>query len=230
MLPRNLQPENFTAYPPEARKLVLDHIEPSGNFPLRSFPACCARSLTTTSNFQRNVPQSIRSYRQSPRSLQSQAKEWFQPFQSISISSKLEDFDWINSPAQFIEQHPPISGARTNSMRFAKLRPTMATRLQAAIEQQTAADAETRHCNHWPGCFYLRRAAVSQSPPTRHLLQPDQTRERPAAASCGSSRSCRGPSCSIRALVCRWRKLRQSTVRSSPASRTRACSPCARPC
>jgi hypothetical protein len=33
-----------------------------------------------------------------------QSKEWFRGFAQISISSQLEHADWINSPAQFVEQ------------------------------------------------------------------------------------------------------------------------------
>ncbi len=33
-----------------------------------------------------------------------QIKEWFQEFSQFSLSSKLERFDWINQPAQFVEQ------------------------------------------------------------------------------------------------------------------------------
>ena len=33
-----------------------------------------------------------------------QVEAWFQGFAQIQLSSKLEEFDWINSPAQFVEQ------------------------------------------------------------------------------------------------------------------------------
>ena len=35
---------------------------------------------------------------------QAQVDTWFQGFTQIQISSKLESFDWINAPAQFVEQ------------------------------------------------------------------------------------------------------------------------------
>ncbi len=39
MLPRNLQPENFTAYPPEARKVVLGHIDAIRQLPITFLPS-----------------------------------------------------------------------------------------------------------------------------------------------------------------------------------------------
>ena len=35
---------------------------------------------------------------------QAQTREWFQAFSQLSLSSKLESLDWVNHPAQFVEQ------------------------------------------------------------------------------------------------------------------------------
>ena len=39
MLPRDLQPEHFKAYPPEARALVLHHIESIRQLPVTFLPS-----------------------------------------------------------------------------------------------------------------------------------------------------------------------------------------------
>jgi hypothetical protein len=33
-----------------------------------------------------------------------QIKDWFEGFAQIRLSPQLEQFDWVNSPAQFVEQ------------------------------------------------------------------------------------------------------------------------------
>jgi hypothetical protein len=62
-----------------------------------------------------------------------QFKEWLQGFAQIQISSTLENFDWINAPAQFVEQLSShlwtthqLDAFRTAAMGYAE-------RLQAAV-------------------------------------------------------------------------------------------------
>jgi hypothetical protein len=104
MLPRNLQPENFMAYPPQARKLALDHIEAMRGLPLTFLPSLLREVIDYDFKFpaeQSSIDTELSTITAlSP----SQAKEWFQLFQSISISPQLENFDWVNSPSQFLEQ------------------------------------------------------------------------------------------------------------------------------
>ncbi len=126
MLPRNLQPEHFTAYPPEARKLSSITSRSSGNFPSRSCRACCARSLSTISNFQRNERQSISSFRRSPRSLRRKPGNGFsRSSPSQSLQSSKASIGSIH-PRNSLSNNPPTSGAHTNSMPFARLRPITA--------------------------------------------------------------------------------------------------------
>ena len=82
MLPRNLQPENFTAYPPEARKLVLDYIEVIRQLPVTFLPSLLREVIEYDFKFPAeraaiDIELSIIAAL-SP----SQAREWFQPFQA----------------------------------------------------------------------------------------------------------------------------------------------------
>src|ERR1700739_3740192 len=104
MLPRKLQPGNFTAYPPEARKLVLDHIEAIRELPITFLPSLLREVIEYDFKFPAERATIDKELSTIAALSPSQAKEWFKPFESISISAKLEDFDWINSPAQFVEQ------------------------------------------------------------------------------------------------------------------------------
>jgi hypothetical protein len=136
MLPRNLQPENFTAYPPEARELVLDHIEAIRQLPVTFLPSLLREVIEYDFKFP-TERSSIDIELSTIAALSpSQIKEWFQPFQSISISSKLENFDWINSPAQFIEQQSAYLWSTHQLDAFRKAATDYGARLQAAVAQR----------------------------------------------------------------------------------------------
>jgi hypothetical protein len=68
-----------------------------------------------------------------------QSREWFQPFQAISISSALENFDWINSPAQFIEQQSAYLWSTHQLDAFRKAATDYGVRLQASAVQKPLA-------------------------------------------------------------------------------------------
>ncbi len=136
MLPRNLQPENFTAYPPEARKVVLDHIEAIRQLPVTFLPSLLREVIEYDFKFPAERGAIDEELSTIAALSPSQAREWFQPFQSISISSKLENFDWINSPAQFIEQQSAYLWSTHQLDAFRKAAIDYGARLQAAIKQQ----------------------------------------------------------------------------------------------
>jgi hypothetical protein len=136
MLPRNLQPENFTAYPPEARKVVLDHIEAIRQLPVTFLPSLLREVIEYDFKFPAERGAIDEELSTMAALSPSQAREWFQPFQSISISLKLENFDWINSPAQFIEQQSAYLWSTHQLDAFRKAAIDYGARLQAAIKQQ----------------------------------------------------------------------------------------------
>ena len=104
MLPRDLQSGQFTQYPPYAKKLVLTHLAVFRQLPL-SFLAALLREVI---EYDFKFPAERTSIDNELAKLSSlssaQLKVWFHSFAELSLSSKLEDFDWINHPAQFIEQ------------------------------------------------------------------------------------------------------------------------------
>jgi hypothetical protein len=136
MLPRNLQPENFTAYPLEARKLVLDHIDALRQLPITFLPSLLREVIEYDFKFPAEQVAVDSELSTIARLSPTQTKEWFQPFQSISISSKLETFDWINSPAQFIEQQSAYLWSTHQLDAFRKAATDYGARLQASVVQK----------------------------------------------------------------------------------------------
>ena len=104
MLPANLKAEQFAAYPPEARKLVIAYLPTLKRLPLSIAPSLLREII----DFDFKFPSERASINQELLTLssltQAQFKEWFQAFSQLSLSSKLENLDWINQPAQFVEQ------------------------------------------------------------------------------------------------------------------------------
>src|SRR5580698_3011218 len=104
MLPSNLQAEQFARYPPEARKMVVAHLEALRQLPLSFLPGL----LREVIDYDFKFPAERASIEKELANLSSlsptQIDQWFQAFSQLSLSSKLEHLDWINRPAQFIEQ------------------------------------------------------------------------------------------------------------------------------
>ena len=103
MQPSNLNPGAFASYPPEARKLIVAHLEVLRQLPLSFVPnllgkhrlrlqvsgrAICNRKGTQTLTFalQRRAPRLVRGFAQ------------------ITLAPALERLDWVNQPVHFGEQ------------------------------------------------------------------------------------------------------------------------------
>lgn len=104
MQPSELKPEQFSGYPPEARKLMEVHIGALRRLPLSFLPSLLREAI----EFDYKFPAERRAIEKELANLDSlsadQLKEWMQGFDGIRLSSQLERSDWINSPAQFVEQ------------------------------------------------------------------------------------------------------------------------------
>lgn len=136
MLPRDLQPEHFMAYPPEARKIALGHIDAIRKLPLTFLPSLLREVIESDFKFPTERDAIDKELSTIASLSPSQAREWFQPFQDISVPSKLENFDWINSPAQYVEQQSAYLWSTHQLDAFRKAAKDYGARLQAAIPKQ----------------------------------------------------------------------------------------------
>ena len=104
MLPRDLKPEDFREYPPEARALAVEHLAALRELPLSFLPSLLRELIEYDFKFpvERSAIEKelINLSALSPLDL----GEWFSAFAQIHLSRKLERFDWVNDPAQFVEQ------------------------------------------------------------------------------------------------------------------------------
>lgn len=104
MQPRDLKPELFDGYPPEARKLVVEHLDALRPLPLSFVPGLLREAIEYDSDFPAERKAIDRELKTLSELSPAQRVQWFQGFESFTLSSQLERFDWINLPAQFTEQ------------------------------------------------------------------------------------------------------------------------------
>ena len=104
MLPLDLKAENFASYPPEARVLLGKHLQGIRRLPMAFLPSLLREVIDYDYRFP--VERSVLEKELSTISSLSDAQvhEWFGSFAAISTSPTLEKFDWVNLPAQFVEQ------------------------------------------------------------------------------------------------------------------------------
>ncbi len=104
MLPHDLKAEQFGGYPPEAKSLVVTYLGMLQQLPLSFLPSLLREII----DYDFKFPAERRVIKKELVTLSSLSpdhlKEWFQSFSQISISSKLEQFDWVRQPVLFVEQ------------------------------------------------------------------------------------------------------------------------------
>jgi hypothetical protein len=104
MLPRDLKAEQFSGYPPEARKLAVSNIGTLQQLPLSFLPNLLREVIDYDFKFPAERLEISRELSQMNSLSAAQLKEWFEGFSQFHLSPKLEDSDWVGQPAQFVEQ------------------------------------------------------------------------------------------------------------------------------
>src|SRR5262249_38353769 len=107
MLPSDLKIDSFKSYPSEARKIATDNLASLRQLPLSFLPGMLREII----EYDYKFPAERRSLDKEVANLRSlspdQLKRWFQAFAQIKLSQNLQRFDWVNFPAQFVEQLSP---------------------------------------------------------------------------------------------------------------------------
>ena len=103
MLPRDLKPMTFRNILQERENLLSDSISALRRLPLSFLPNLLREVIEYDLNFPWNACAGKRAG-QFGESLDSQVANLFGGLSKISLSPELESSDWVNSPAQFVEQ------------------------------------------------------------------------------------------------------------------------------
>jgi len=104
MLPRDLKAEQFSGYPPEGRKLVIHYLGALRRLPLSFLPSVLREAI----EYDYKFPVERKALERELANLNflsaEQFADWLHDFATIRVSPALEKIDWVDAPAQFVEQ------------------------------------------------------------------------------------------------------------------------------
>jgi hypothetical protein len=103
MQPRDLASSTFAAYPPQARDLAVAHLDLLRQLPPGYLPSLLREILSYDFAFPAERAAVEKELAALSALDEQQRSEWFRGFAELSLSRELEDFDWVNHPAQFQE-------------------------------------------------------------------------------------------------------------------------------
>jgi hypothetical protein len=133
MLPRDLKPEQFAGYPPEARKLAVNYLGTLQQLPLSFLPVLLREIIDYDFKFPAERKARERELATLSSRSADQLKDWFQEFAQIGLSPQLEKFDWTGAPAQFMEQLSSHLWSTHQLDTFRKASTDYADRLRSAV-------------------------------------------------------------------------------------------------
>jgi len=104
MLPRDLKAESFAGYPPQARAIAAEHLQALQRLPMAFVPSLLREVIEFDYKFPIERSTIEKELETLEKLSNADLHELFDGFSSISLSSALESLDWVDSPAQFVEQ------------------------------------------------------------------------------------------------------------------------------
>ena len=104
MLPTALTSSSFSSYPPLARKVAVDHLVLFQRLPLAFLPSLLRELIDYDDSFPAERLSIDSEFAWLASLSPSQLDATFQPFTQLSITAQLVASDWVNHPAQFVEQ------------------------------------------------------------------------------------------------------------------------------
>jgi hypothetical protein len=139
MLPRDLQPANFAAYPPQARKLIEARLDVLRNLPLSFVPSLLREAIDYDYKFPAERSAIDRELASLAALPSGQLRDRFQAFSRVSLSATLEQFDWINLPAQFVEKESAYLWSTHQLDAFSKAATDYGAQLESAAPAEPIA-------------------------------------------------------------------------------------------
>ncbi|SPE17551.1 conserved hypothetical protein [Candidatus Sulfotelmatomonas gaucii] len=104
MQPLHLEPEEFAKYPPEARMLIVAHLEAIRQLPVSFVPNLLREAIDYDFKFPAERSAIEKELTVISSLTAAELEDWFRGFAQITLSPALERFDWVNQPARFAEQ------------------------------------------------------------------------------------------------------------------------------
>lgn len=168
MLPRNLHAGNFDKYPNEARSLAVSHLATLQRLPLSVLPALLAQVIEYDFKFpaeRAEIDAQLATLGAlSPR----QFAAWVEPFETISLSSRLTHVDWVNHPAKFLEEESSWLWTTGQQDAFRRAATEYGDRIRAASPRKPLAQRRL-------GIAVIGQGVASWDAPLFQYLRPHGT-------------------------------------------------------
>jgi len=132
MLPHDLQADQFAGYPPQARKRAVAGLAAFRQLPLSFLPGLLRELIEYDFKFPAERADIDRELNNLHSLSDTQLADWFRAFSLLSLSSALQRLDWVNHPAQFIEQESAYLWSTRQLDAFRKAATDYGDRLQSA--------------------------------------------------------------------------------------------------
>ncbi len=132
MQPSHLKPEDFSRYAPEARQLVVAHLDTIRELPLSFVPNLLREAIDYDYMFPAERSAIDKELAVLSSLSASERDDWFHGFSQITLSSELEHVDWVNHPSRFGEQESAYLWTTHQQDAFTKAALAYGARLQAA--------------------------------------------------------------------------------------------------
>jgi hypothetical protein len=104
MKPIDLKSADFAKYPPEARQLIIAHLESIRQLPLSFLPNLLREAIDYDFKFPAERNEIEKEFEVISALSSGEREEWFRAFAKIALTPELEGADWVNQPARFAEQ------------------------------------------------------------------------------------------------------------------------------
>lgn len=132
MQPSDLKSESFAGYPPEARKLAVEHLAMLQKLPLSFLPSFLRQLIDYDYKFPAERGAIDGEVKTMSALSPKERDEWFSGFAQISLSPNMERVDWVNRPAEFLEMESAYLWTTGQLDAFRKAAMEYGSRLQAA--------------------------------------------------------------------------------------------------
>lgn len=133
MLPSDLKVEMFFGYGPEARKVVTSYLTTLRQLPLSFLPELLRELINFDFKFPAERKAHLRELAYLGSLSAAQLKDCFRGFSEVRLSRELEKFDWVKSPAQFVERLSAHLWSTHQLDAFRRASNDYADRLRAAV-------------------------------------------------------------------------------------------------
>lgn len=133
MQPAKLKPEDFSKYPPQARKLIVAHLDAIRELPLSFVPNLLREAIDYDYRFPAERSAIEKEFAVISSLSAADRDQWFHDFEQISLSPALERVDWVNHPSRFGEQESAYLWTTHQQDAFTKAALDYGVRLAAAM-------------------------------------------------------------------------------------------------